>query len=357
MGGLVHKITALALAVPLIWAASAASASTQAALDAARLEVAAAGLTGRILVADGERVMAQTGIGPTGEAPLWPWSSVSKQVTASLVMIEVDKGRLSLDDTVGARLPGFANTATAGVTLRQLLMHTSGLPNPDDTPQQDGAPSFYLRPGGEVGGRADALGYCAGPPKRPAGEAFAYNNCDTIVLGAVLEAVSGQRFADLLATRIARPLKLKTLKMSPPGQRLVTARSADGPLAAWNLATFGAGGAMIGSPEDLVRFDQALLRGGLVSAASTQVMWAGEPRLGYVALGAWSFTAPLAGCKDPVALIERRGSVDGIQTRNLIAPDLKRILVVFTDNADFDFGEVWQGRGPTYSLASAAFCS
>ena len=78
--------------------------------------------------------------------------------------------------------------------------------------------------------------------------------------------------------------------------------------------------------------------------------------LGYEALGAWSFPAGLAGCAAPVALVERRGDVGGIQVRNVIAPALGRSMAVFVNDDTVDFGEVWQGKGLSYELLSAAFC-
>ncbi|NBU29541.1 MAG: hypothetical protein EBS42_15420 [Caulobacteraceae bacterium] len=57
-----------------------------------------------------------------------------------------------------------------------------------------------------------------------------------------------------------------------------------------------------------------------------------------------------------MALIERRGDFAGVQVRNLMAPERGRALVALINEAEFDFGEIWQGRGPTFDLASAAFC-
>jgi hypothetical protein len=99
------------------------------------------------------------------------------------------------------------------------------------------------------------------------------------------------------------------------------------------------------------------MSGKLMSERARTEMWKGEPSLGFVALGAWSFAAPLKGCIGQIRLIERRGSVDGVQSRNVLAPDLGRALIVFTPDAEFDFGEIWEGKGASYQLASAAFCS
>lgn len=314
-------------------------------------------LTGRVLVADTERILSDERAGAYGAAPVWPWGSVSKQVAAALVMIEVDRKALSLDDSVASLWKAFPNAATGAVTVRQLLRHTSGLPNPDETPETGGIPAFYLRrDAGAAASNADAMGFCASPAKNPPETRFEYNNCDTLVLAGVLEATTGKSYGRLLAEAIAQPLNLTSLRLARPQERPIIARANGQAVPPVNLATFGAAGALLGSPEDLVRFDQALLARRLVSPASTAVMWTGDPAIGYVALGAWSFSAPLKGCTGEVAMVERRGAVDGVQVRNLIAPALGRILVVFTDDAGFEFGELWQGSGPSFVMASEAFC-
>lgn len=85
--------------------------------------------------------------------------------------------------------------------------------------------------------------------------------------------------------------------------------------------------------------------------------WKGDPHFGYVALGVWSFPAPLQGCSGAVDLVERRGEIGGVEVRNLLAPELGKALVVFADKAGLDFGKIWQGKGLSYRLASAAFCA
>ncbi len=113
---------------------------------------------------------------------------------------------------------------------------------------------------------------------------------------------------------------------------------------------------MEGTARDLLAFNRALLAGRLVSAASRQAMWTGEPKWGYAALGVWAFTTPIAGCAEPVELVERRGYVGGIQARNIIAPTRGVSVVVFSNQAEFDFGEIWQGRGMSHDLLAAALC-
>ncbi len=218
-------------------------------------------------------------------------------------------------------------------------------------------PAFYLRPFRAEQARADAIGYCGGQPSATPGAAFAYNNCDTIVLGAVLEAVSGRQFTGLVNDEIAEPAGLKSVRFAAPGEHPVAARGSAGAVPRINIATLGPAGALVGTVEDALAFDRALMREVLVSPEGLAQMWKGDPALGFFAYGALAFEAPLEGCDGAVKLIERRSSIDGVQMRNIIAPDRKLALIVFTDNADAQFGDIWRGMGVSFDLASAAFCA
>ena len=367
-----HVKTALT-ACCTMWAASAAAAappSLEMAGPRVMAVAQAARLGAEIAVADQDGAIFDHAIGladreadrPHRTGARWLWASVTKQVTAVLVMKQVEQGRISLDGTIASYLPGFAGPTGDTVTVRQLLQHTSGLPNPDDTaPGPGGVPGFYSETGAGIGDAARAAGFCGGARKAAPGAGFAYNNCDYLVLGAILERVTGKPYAALVARDIARPLGLRSLAMSRDGKPhtgLATGYVVGGKrYPAINAATFGAAGALTGTAHDLIMLDRALIAGTLLSAASRAVLWQGDQKLGYEALGAWSFAAQLAGCAAPVALVERRGDVGGIQVRNIIAPALGRSLVVFTNDDSVDFGEVWQGRGLSHDLLSAALCA
>ena len=354
------SIAALAAALTVAQAAATP-------LDTAVAKATAAGFAGEVLVTDRHRTTFARVVSAPGRPHVagarWRWASVTKQVTATLVLQQVSQGRLSLDTPLSVALPAFHGPTASAVTVGMLLRHTSGLPNPDDTPTTvaGGFPDFYRRTGADVGGTKDALGYCAGPAKAAPGAGFSYDNCDYIVLGAVLEQVTGRPYAALLRDRVSRPLHLQSLALArgdrPAPPTTPGFLDASKPEPDFILATFGAAGALYGKAEDLASFDRALLGRKLLSETATAQAWDGDPRLGYVALGAWSFKAPLAGCAGPVRLVERRGEIGGVEVRNLLAPDLGRALVVFADRSDLDFGEIWQGRGLDYALAAAAFCS
>jgi CubicO group peptidase (beta-lactamase class C family) len=357
MGVSLKHLLLAAIAGALCIPAGTFAKTSAAGLDAALGRVEAAGFRGLVLVGDKKRTLWR---GRTAGAPsfnaVWPWASVSKQLTSLLIMQEVQAGRLSLDDTLATRLPSFKGPNAGAITVRQLLQHTSGLPDPSATdPDETGWPSFYRSPMSD----AVTTGFCAGTPLANPGAGFRYNNCDYLLLGAVLERATGKPFASLLRERIAHPAGARSVGVFAPGDgrqsSAVRGRKGKAILPVGDIATYGAGGAVYGQPADLLRIDQALLKGRLLGSDATTAKWTGDPKLGYAALGVWSFTAPLRGCSKPVRLIERRGAI-GVQVRNILAPELGRAVVAVTDDAEFDFGEVWMGKGASYELLSAALC-
>ena len=356
-----RRILAVALAAAALAAPAAAYKRIpfdKAAFETAAQAAADAGLTGVIAVTDARREVFRLATGPQAQAKLWPWGSLSKQVTAVLAMRLIDQGKLSLDTTIAVALPDFPNSQLAGVTVRQLLTHTSGLANPDATPPgANGAPSFYLRSDPRAGTRDDAVGFCAGyTGAQPSGR-YVANNCDTIVLGAIIEARAGRQFTTLLKDEILKPSGMTSLRFATPDEHPVTAHGATGTVPRINIATMGPGGALVGTVTDALAFDRALIEGKLVSDAGTARMWTGDPALGFTGFGVTVLEAPLAGCDGAVKLVERRGSIDGVQMRNIIAPEAQLALVIFTDNADAEFGDIRQAKGVSYDLASAAFCA
>jgi CubicO group peptidase (beta-lactamase class C family) len=239
-----------------------------------------------------------------------------------------------------------------------LLRHQSGLPNPDDSAtEKDIIAPFYQY--GYQGSRDALTGYCAGAVKGEAGGNWAYNNCDYMVAGALLEAITGKSWQALVEERIAKPLGLRSLR-AYPAKGLTRGGSIGGKLEPQiDIAAFGASGALVGSADDLLTFDHALMSGQLLPQKELYQLWDGKPELGFIALGQWVFEASLKGCPNPVKLVERRGSIGGVQVRNFIAPGKKTAVVVFTDKAesDFEFGEIWQGSGFSRDLLNLALCA
>nr|WP_277998405.1 serine hydrolase domain-containing protein [Sphingomonas liriopis] len=298
------------------------------------------------MAAKGDRILLDRGYGtidPAGGAvhaagERWRLASITKQVVAAQVVAGLESKPGVLDAPIPREVaPGVGFIpALAGLTVRQLLTHHSGLANPDDTPPgAGGVPGAYLK-------RAPDVAYCASKPGTP-GAAFAYNNCDYLLVGA-------WRGTDRWPQGMA---------MATAGERGVPGYVKGRPEPAIQLASFGAAGGLIGTARDVFRFDRALMTGRLMAPASLAALWTPEGKGSYQALGQWVFPGTLAGCATPRRIVQRDGEIGGVQVRNFILPDDAIVVIVFTNRSsdDFAFGEVWEGKGFVYDLLSAAACS
>jgi CubicO group peptidase (beta-lactamase class C family) len=130
--------------------------------------------------------------------------SITKTITATLVMQLRDEGFFALDDLLYRHLPG---TPIGGVTLRQLLGHVSGLQR-----EPDGL-WWERHPGGDVDTLLAELTYekLAGAPYRR----FRYSNLAYGLLGAVVERVTGAPWSELVGKRVLDPLGMKRTSYHP----------------------------------------------------------------------------------------------------------------------------------------------
>jgi CubicO group peptidase (beta-lactamase class C family) len=353
-------IRRLAALLALAGLAAAAPAYGQG-VDPERLGrmVESSNFAGLILVSRGDEILFERAFGevrPGSGVPhrldeRWRWASITKQVIAVIAMQEVNAGTIDLDAPIARYWPDFPNPRRDDITVRQLMQHLSGLPDPEDTPRlPSGLPAFY---GFAFTGDASAEGYCAGPLRAEPGAAYHYNNCDYIVLGALLERVTGERLDTLIAARIPG-----TPRLFPFGGGTVPGfhyGQAEPPV---RFAAYGAAGGMNGTLRDLWRFDRALMTGALLNEEARETMWTGDPAIGYAALGQWVLPVSLAGCAGPVRLVERHGGVGGVQARNFILPELDMTVIAFVNRseAEFPFGQVWRGTGFAHDLLAEAAC-
>jgi CubicO group peptidase (beta-lactamase class C family) len=227
-----------------------------------------------LAIVEGDKIVHLRGFGqarPGGEAPtpLTPFciGSLAKSFTALAVMQLVEAGKIDLDAPAQSYLPWFRvadSQASAQMTVRHLLNQTSGLPTSSGAiplADFDESPDAAER-------QARALSTLV--LTRPVGSAFEYSNSNYNLLGLIIEAASGESYADYIQNHIFTPLDMCHSTASP-----VIAKQnglAVGhqywfliPLAAPNLAPpHGSlpGGGLISSSEDLARYMIALLNGG-----------------------------------------------------------------------------------------------
>ena len=149
-----------------------------------------------IVMRDG-KLLYRMDVGKIGPDTQYPVASASKWMTAALVMKVVDDGKLSLDEPISQYLPEFQGEA-GQVTLRQLLAQTSG---------QGSLKSLVdIRQDARLTLAQSAAEIAKRPLEDPPGKVFKYGGPGFQVAGAMVEAVTGRRWADLFDESIARPL-------------------------------------------------------------------------------------------------------------------------------------------------------
>ena len=202
-------------------------------------------------------------------------ASISKAFSGAVALHLVQEGRLGLDDTIGRRLGGMMPRAWSKVTVREMLNHTSGLP---DYTQSDGFrgqattnPRGYVSP-------MQIIGWVRGTRLMfTSGSRYEYSNTDNIVVGLIAQRVTGRSFGQLLATLVFRPAGLRQtsfptrrislpkpfihgydVELGKPPQDVTTFLSPSG---AW------ASGAIVSTPADLGAFIRADLGGRFFGGA------------------------------------------------------------------------------------------
>lgn len=205
--------------------------------------------------------------GPVDPDVPWNIGSATKSFVAVVALQLADEGRLDLDDGIDGYLLDVADAAQ--ITPRELLQHTSGLGEYLDQPavvadlQRTWTPEELIAVA-EAGGRVGAPG-----------EAFHYANTNYIVLGEIIEQITGRPWADEVHDRIVEPLGLAATgpitDQRPTGYVLVDGAFVDATNSS-DPSVGGAAGGLLSTDRDLLTFATAVADGTLLSAASQAAM-------------------------------------------------------------------------------------
>ncbi|OIJ94860.1 serine hydrolase domain-containing protein [Streptomyces colonosanans] len=204
--------------------------------------------------------------------------SVTKVFTATVVLQLAAENRLSLDAPVDLYLPGLIRTNGYDgrrITVRQLLQHTSGLPDYLEAPEWE-QPELLRHRHFEP---RDLVARALQLP-RPQGN-WHYATTNYLLLGMIVHDVTGRSPESEITRRIIRPLGLSdtywpgddTRVHGPHSRSYFTAddgHRTDG--TAWNMTFAGVGGALVSTPADLTRFTTSLLGGHLLPEAQLKDM-------------------------------------------------------------------------------------
>ena len=288
---------------------------------------------GTVLVVDGDRVLLDKGYGMAdlewgiANAPdvKFRLGSLTKQFTATLVLLLQQDGKLKIDDPVSKHLPD-APKAWEKITLANLLGHTSGIPS------FTGFKEFGVWRMSPHTTEEELALFRDKPLDFEPGSKFVYSNSNYEVLGAVIEKVSGKKYGDLLRERIFEPLGMKDSGLDTdelilpkraqgymPGKGgLVLARSE-------SMTVPWAAGSIYSTTGDLLKWEHGLFGGKVLSADSLKAMT--TPGNGNYGLGVG------VADKGSLKVVSHGGGIEGFNTNLAYVPE-RRIAVVVLSNVN-----------------------
>ena len=269
--------------------------------------------------------------------------SNTKTFVAVVVMQMVQEGKVGLDEPIETYLPGLIKgegVDGSKITVRQLLQHTSGLPDFEET--LFGTTDVFQYRYHYVTPRDVLDSALSKPAQFEPGTQWKYTNTNYIVLGMLVERVSQRPVGEQIDERIVKKLGLSHTYFPAPGEEKIRGThpqgyhlSAEGKLEditemdpAWGWAA----GAMVSTPSELNTFFQAVLDGRLLTQASIDEMKNG-------AVDASSHLGP--GTVYGLGLIGtplscggtswgHGGTIHGYQTDNAVGPDGTAVTVAVT---------------------------
>lgn len=288
--------------------------------------------SGTVLAAKEGEVIVREGYGMANvelEVPNTPQTvfrigSVTKPLTALAMIQLADRGAIRLEDPVSRYLPSFSQGER--ITLKHLLSHSSGLPNYTSA---ENAAAALVHPA-----TVDELiaRFANEPLEFTPGEQFSYSNSGYVLLGKLIEEVSGQAYAEYMRQHIFTPAGMDDTGMDD-NRSIVKRRAAgyepdeDGSFrnASYiNMSNSYAAGGMYSTVDDLYALERALSSGQLVSASALRQMH--TPSSGDYGLG-WFILPP------DRQLIYHHGGINGFTASFMRLPQQQAAVIVLSNVA------------------------
>lgn len=200
---------------------------------------------------------------PMTEDTLFDVASITKvMVTASASMLCVERGLMKLDDPVAKHLPEFTGEGREKITIRHLLLHTSGL-----QVNLNGTKAPFSRSWAEARDQA-----CREKPMFEPGSAFSYSSTGSLVLGFVIEKVTGRRFDEFCTHELFQPLAMNDTVFRPGEALLPRVSPSSAPkrgevddTVARQMGGVAPHASLFTTIADMAKFARMMLNGGALN--------------------------------------------------------------------------------------------
>ena len=266
---------------------------------------------------------------PATAAMRYAIGSISKQFTATAILMLAEEGKLSLDDPVSKYVSGL--TDGDQVTIRELLSHTSGY---QDYWPQDYAPPMMLQP---ISAEGIMDRWARKPLDFAPGTKWQYSNTNYVIAGVIVEKVAGMPLFQFVTQRIFTPLGMKSVSDADKNESAAVdpigyMRYALGPLrpagregAGWMFAA----GELSMTAEDLAKWDISMMDETVLKPASYSEMEREVVLKNGV--GTRYGLGVTVTSNNGKRVLEHGGEVLGFVAENIVLPDDKIAVVVLTN--------------------------
>jgi CubicO group peptidase (beta-lactamase class C family) len=312
--------------------------------------------SGTVLIAQNGKTLLDKGYGWADEGQRLPnqpvtrfrIASVTKQFTAMAILLLQEEGKLRVQDPICLYITGCPATWQT-ITIQQLLTHTSGIP--------DYATTFPLQ---QHASPAQLIAAFEGKPLDFApGAKFSYSNSGYVVLGSIIEKLSGESYSEYLQQAILRVLHLSNTGYDQNFPTLP--EHATGYMQPWVKAPFVdmsvpfAAGALYSTVDDIYRWDTALFNRTFAASDSLTQMFAPQvtacdqqgtictapecaaQRINCFSYGYGWYLAQFPVEPQYVRVIWHSGAIPGFVSLNLFYPDQKLTLIVLSNLETFNW--------------------
>lgn len=265
-------------------------------------------------------------------------ASLTKLFTAVLIMQLKQAGKLDLQAPVTRYLPGYRSQAGNRITIHHLLTHTSGIP--DYTSKPDFFSALSKRNYSPI---EFVNSFCSGEPEFEPGTKFSYCNSGYYILGAVIEAITGNPYAEVLKSRVLDVAGMRNSGMDDPslivpgrasGYHYDYGKYSNADFINTGAVIYAAGG-MYSTVEDMLLWNNALSGDQLLSKANRDTLF--TPFLDKYAYGIAVSKVTPPGMDGEVTFMTHTGGINGFRAFFLREEEDDELVIVLGNSVPGNF--------------------
>ena len=301
---------------------------------------------GTALIADSAGIIYHKSFGfanhdegvPNDTATIFRLGSLEKQFTAMLTLQLIEKGKLNMEATISDYLPKYRRETGTKVTIKQLLTHTSGIPNYtafpnvwDDSMQLAYQQEYILR------------NFCSGDLEFKPGSKYKYSNTDYFILAQIIKQVTQKPLAVLLKENIFIPAgmnhtglddNITPLKHKALGYYRLADKYVNEPYI-YVPNTLGAA-SLYSTAMDMFLWDRVLYNNTLLSDKNLRSYCSSHFQIApdYAYGFGWEFTRTAVATNDTIATMEHSGAIRAFRAVIFRIPGEKKCVILFSNCAN-----------------------